>query len=222
MSNSPFIVRNFPDHYSKRKKLLWNILTIIGRARIKPRKNRLTEKDYKNAKKILKKGDIVLVGTQRELSHLFIKTPFTHTLICYQKNRFIHSTTQGVVKTNLKDVVNRYDTLTILRLKNKKPEKIQNVINFTINQLGKPYNFEFKSQKDSYYCSELIYEALKQAGISLKLNEVEQITSMYMKITKINPIHPIQYINKQVDIVFQSHNINIDDNLNAKILKRNG
>lgn len=178
----------------------------FGATIIHHRSNLLTEGDLKEAKRVLKKGDVILVGGLKRLSSLAIKGPVTHTILYIGWNCAIHSIADGVVTIHLHDLLCEYDTMIILRHKKATKKQIKKVINYAFSKIGKPYDFEFNLKKDKFYCTELVYHAFKAAGLEIKVRNKNKI------------IKPVHLIEKDFEIVFKSHNLKI--NKNGKIQQK--
>jgi len=161
------IIRNFPKGYPLWKKAIANIIFLVGKTIIYRRKNKLTEEDMKKALKVVKKGDIVLVGGLRRFSHFFIGNQFTHSLIYAGNQHLIHSVADGVEKVNFKEIFSEYDTMIILRSRLDK-RGIGSAIKYANSQIGKPYDFEFSRGTDKFYCAELIKASFEKAGLKIK------------------------------------------------------
>jgi hypothetical protein len=59
---------------------------------------------------------------------------------------------------------NTNTTMFIGRVKNKYKKILPQVIDFSLQQIGTPYDEEYLYNKGSYYCSELIYDAFLNAN----------------------------------------------------------
>lgn len=199
------IIRNFPKNYPYWKKALANILFFVFGTIIHNRKNLLNKKDIRLAKSLLKRGDIILVGGLRRLSSFVIRGPVTHSMIYIGHNRVIQSVMDGVEIDHLYEIFCEYDTMIILRATehhlNPKNyhKKIEKIIEYAKSNIGKPYNFEFKTTKKGFYCTALIYSAFKKAhidpGVKIK--------------NKGMPLHPLKFVNNNFYTIFLSHNLKL-------------
>ncbi len=190
------IIRNFPKNYPWWKKTIANLIFFFGSTIIHPRKNLLSNDDLKSAKKLLKKGDIVLVGGLRRLSSMIIHGPITHAMMYIGHRRFIHAICDGVGIDSLHKIFCEYDTMAILRPKTTSKEKIKKAIAFALSKIGTPFDFEFKNDQKKFYCSELVNDSLKFAKIKTGLSKTN------------NQIHPKLFINSHFKKIFHSHNLN--------------
>lgn len=133
----------------------------------------------------LKKGDIIVItwNNPNDFIGSFTKGPFSHALVCVDDGPppdFIEAVgMSGPSNSPGSNVVRRtsweslsWDSVTsrVLSPADQLPEParsqaIANAVRFTVNQLGKPYNYSFTDTEtgdkptDSYYCSELAYLA---------------------------------------------------------------
>lgn len=62
------------------------------------------------------------------------------------------------------------------RLRNKHKWLIDKAIQFSLNQLGTPYDDQFLYDNGKYYCSELIYDAFKSANENKPFFELSPMT----------------------------------------------
>ncbi|MBI2634474.1 hypothetical protein HYW82_02260 [Candidatus Peregrinibacteria bacterium] len=161
------------------------------------RKNLLTKKDLRRALEKLKKGDIVLTGNLRRASHFIIRGPVTHSMIYIGHRTFIHSIADGVEEVSLHGIFTEYDTMIILRPKTCSRKKTEKAVSEAKNLLGKPYDFEFTSGNEKFYCCELVDYCLKKSGICDGICK------------KAGPIRPQEFISEVFNIIFLSHNLEI-------------
>lgn len=203
MSTHSHIIKNFPKNYPFWKKVYANILFFIGGIVIHPRKNALSKEDLTQAYKTLKKGDLVLVGDLKKIGSMIIDAPITHATLYIGHRTLIHAIRYGVEYTSLHKIFCDYDTMLILRLKKSSKKTIKEMITYAKKQIGKPYSFDFKMNKGTFYCSTLIHYILKAAGLNPKNFE----TSNYKSLLKPNSLHPMNFISKGFEIVCKSHNL---------------
>ena len=84
--------------------------------------------------------------------------------------QIIEATTDGVVMTELKTFLSRsYDKnenskVIVGRVKDVHTQLIPRAVQYAQSLLGKKYDHVFDIKNDTYYCSELIYEAFKHAN----------------------------------------------------------
>lgn len=199
------IIRNFPKHYPFWKKIVANLAFFIFGTIIHKRKNALNKEDIRHSKRILQPGDIILIGELHRASHLIIGGPITHATIYLGNSLVVHAIADGVETDHLYDIFCEYDTMIILRSTDSKlapgnyKKKIKNVLNYALSQLGKPFDFEFETDKKKLYCSELIYNAFENAEISTGIK----------KSAIAKHLHPLKYVNKHFQIIFLSHNLKL-------------
>ena len=132
----------------------------------------------------IEKGDIILSVTHNDLlmaidgenvvhhATLCIKTPESNA-----DTAFI--TIEGVGKNiayfSLDDIRNNDDTAYVMRCKNITAEQINKIVEFAQKQIGKPYNTNFikKEEEESFYCTQLVWAAYREAGIEIDFNANE-------------------------------------------------
>lgn len=130
------------------------------------RSNQLKRSDYVKAKKIIEKGDLILVGDFKSISGLFIGNLFTHSLLYIGKGKCIHAGPKGVQKMLFKDIFKRYDTFSILRpnIEKDREKVIAKTIRFAKRQLGQPYDIFLEGMNYGYFCTNLINCSFGHAG----------------------------------------------------------
>jgi cell wall-associated NlpC family hydrolase len=220
-------ISNFPLNYPFYKKIIANFIYFISGIVIHQRKNLLNKKDLVRARVILRRGDILLVGNLRELSHLFITGPLTHAIIYAGNRKFIHAIADGVQYTDFHHIFTEYDTLVILRLpsgRSYRKYKINAAIKHVEAQVGKPYDFDFTNDKNKFFCTELVNHAYQHAGHDTGLKSMGRFRTIEEKIEKLvitatKALHPEKFIEGNFDIVFTSHNLEMKRKLRFKVSK---
>lgn len=208
------LVYNFPENYPWYRKLISNFLFLIFGTNVLPRKNKLSNKDIRNARKLLKKGDIILGGDSRTLFSKLVMNPITHSMLYLGNNKIIHSIgAEGVIYSSLTFVFTKYDTLIILRV----PEKVQKqkiiiaeAIKYAELQFKKPYDFELKPENEAFFCAELINKSFKEAGYETGLLTREGDKIIFKKSREAIKAH--DFLKGNFDLIFHSHNLKIKNN----------
>lgn len=132
---------------------------------------------YKNAQN----GDLIFVEAKQEnlsgaisrVTSQNNKLSFDHIgLINVENNKkfVLHSSTEnGSVRESFKKFTKRFytnkRTQEIYRLKTEYQKCIPNAINNAKTMLGKPYNFSYILNEDSYYCSDFVERAFRDCKI---------------------------------------------------------
>ena len=84
---------------------------------------------------------------------------------------------ETVIQTTLHDFLNRSNKVFVGRLKNEYQYMIPDAIAYIQTDLnGKPYDYIFDINDDTYYCSEIIYEGLKKADNTQELFSLKPMT----------------------------------------------
>lgn len=136
----------------------------------------------------LKKGDLLFIGGDTAVTAL-TDSKWTHVAMCVDSGditkgilpKFVESEAalDGVVESPLESVLARYVPLQArnsISYKLVRPTTNESAINaavdFARSKLGAKYDFSFNQMEDiqngKYYCSELVFDAYKAAGITLK------------------------------------------------------
>jgi hypothetical protein len=118
--------------------------------------------------------EAVTVGYQNaNLSHCAIISSVGPNL---QDIIVIESIGSEVEEILLKEFLERSPKVLVGRLKKEHQSLIGPALNFIETLLGKPYDFIYSLENDSYYCSEIIYEGLKYADASNSIFSVQPMT----------------------------------------------
>lgn len=123
---------------------------------------RMTSEDYRSMKALMKPGDILITSTRGELTTILIPGFWSHNAIVVDENSCVEAIGLGVVKTDLIDFILTRDYAVLMRPKNMSDEQLQKVADFTISKIGAMYDYEFESDNEQFYCSELAYRGLKE------------------------------------------------------------
>ncbi len=206
MSYNHHIIGNYP----KEANLLWktklNIAFNVGIMKLFRRQHYLKKRDYKNSQHLLKKGDVVLVGSGRFLGAVFIPGIATHALLYIGKGKLVHAVMDGVQTTTYKSLFKQYDILTILRPRHTSAEVISSAVSYAKEQVGKPYdiNFDIKDT-ETFYCSELVHKAYQSTSADIGTPE------SYGKTILMPDITPRDFLNMNMDLIFHSESLCEED-----------
>lgn len=198
------LVNNFARDVSWIKKILINIWYKFGSLAVGKKKNALVETDKSDAKKILKKGDIILVGALRRMHSIYIGGIFTHALLYIGSGNCIHAIAHGVCAVSLDEIFEEYDSMAIVRHSDATSAKIEKSITYAKKQIGKPFDFHFTNDDEKLYCTELLYKALHHGGLKFNMRDKDRHIQLINEI--IHPMHLLQGSLKQV---FLSRNLEI-------------
>lgn len=202
-------ITNFKKDTSLLKRIGANILFFIGTTKITLRNNLLTPLEYKAVKKLIEPGDIVLVGDHRHMSAMLIQGAVTHALLFVGKGKLIHAVGDGVKISRLRKLFKEYDTLMVVRPKlapYRKEKIITDAIVWARAQLGKPYDYEFDTDTEKFFCTQLVNEAYYHAGLHLGFTDHEPSENIILEQLRRwkNVIRPKDMARGHVAIVFLS------------------
>ncbi|MBW2996284.1 hypothetical protein KY332_03215 [Candidatus Woesearchaeota archaeon] len=204
------LIKNFPESYPFRKKILANILYSLTSVIIVPRSTLLTKQDMIQTRLKIRKGDILLAGNFRESFYLLFRRPLTHAAIYAGNRKFIHAVGDGVCYTSFKYFFTHYDTIAILRLpkRTKHKHKITNkVVKYAKQQINKPYDYEFTKGTDKFFCSDLVNTAFRSAGHK---TGVHTFHKSHKKRNFFSVLYPVDFIRGRFRVVFLSHNLELN------------
>ena len=145
-------------------KIYDNFLTIVGDIKFfkypmfiiyDPSEYGVTGDDMDTIQHVIQPGDILLRAYSYYVDGLFIPSQFSHAAFYKGRGIGVHAIGEGVRPFSLLEFL-RCDAVAVLRFKNITQQQIQIAIDNANALIGKPYDFEFESDDDEYYCSELI------------------------------------------------------------------
>ncbi len=175
-------IQNFPKKAGLFWKIWANLVFFIGVTQFSFRKNKLKAKNLKILLERAKKGDIILLGAHRKLAALFIGGKYTHSSIYTGNGLCVHANADGVEEITLEAIFKEYDSIQCLRIQEK--FSINKLLDFLKCNLGKPYDYEFVLEKNhpkAFYCSELVYDAFKAAGVEIQIPENSRLHPMFFR-----------------------------------------
>ncbi|MCX6245028.1 MAG: YiiX/YebB-like N1pC/P60 family cysteine hydrolase [Bacteroidetes bacterium] len=108
---------------------------------------------------LLKPGMVILTHKDYELTNLFINGYWTHTAIVTSEDTVVEAISKGVVTKPLQTFISTVDDFLILRPRFCSHESMKSASEHVKQFVGFPYNFTFRPDEDSVYCSELIFRA---------------------------------------------------------------
>lgn len=136
----------------------------------------------------LKTGDIVFQTDSSGQALAIIMasaSPFSHVGIVHVDNKgqpIVWEAVGPVKKTPLADWIahGRGGRLQVMRFKTPLPATDwQKVFGWIKKQQGKPYDIYFTDGNDSFYCSELVHDAL-QAAVGITLGKSQSVASLHL------------------------------------------
>lgn len=217
MKTNYHIIDNFSEKETIFRKIFANIIFFIGVTKIPFKKNKLTLSDYYKALKVIKKGDLVLVGHSMRVSGYFVKGQFKHALLYIKNKKLIHTIADGVEIIDMYNVFKKYDSMIILRPNledNVREKTISNTITYARKQIGKPYNFHFKSEEEKFICTDLIYSAYKNGGFKINFKNNQKAKNYFRKMLSYR--QDILYPDKFLDLENKFQEVFLSKNLIKK------
>ena len=150
------------------QKLLLKVVAktapIIGGIHMPYSRKLITGDDYYKACEVVKPGYIFATKTRGEFGNLMIPGFWSHIAIVSTCGEYvIEATGEGVHKTNLVDFLMKKDYAIALRAKFLSGDERFSAAAYAENQVGKRYDFGFSTTTEQFYCSELAYQAFKNA-----------------------------------------------------------
>jgi hypothetical protein len=212
MKMSYNLVKNFSPDAPLWKKILGNVIFFIGNTKVRSRPNLRALKEYPRIKKMLQKGDILLLGQREKVSGYIIPGIVTHTALYIGNHTCIHALGQGVEKEKLKKTLYPFDTLIILRprfSKKKKQSIIRAAISYATKQVGKPFNYLLEKGTQQYCCTQLIKTAFDHAGYDCKIpkGSIPLLDTQMINFSAGKPPLPSDFLKGNFDIIYLSNNL---------------
>jgi len=128
-------------------------------------RKRVSQERIISAIKNLKPGDLILTHVDGELSSLFL-SKWSHAGVSYT-GLVYEATTKGVKESWLVYFLSHKDDFKVLR-----PQfqfNVNKLMGFLHDCKGKPYDFEFESEDDQFYCFELAAIAyMKSSNVKIE------------------------------------------------------
>jgi hypothetical protein len=213
----------FPKGFNAFQRTLVRIVNGIFGMRLFRIDFKIRHSEILQIRKILKKGDILLMGDLRTVYSKLIEDPLTHSGIYIGRKKIVHAETSGVMVSRLRDVLKNYQTLVILRLPKKLRGRkmiIKEALRYAKSKVGLPYNFSFDKDEGSFYCTQLVNEAYKKANYDTGLDTSKMEFDVLSKlknvfITTLPILYPSSLTRGRFDVVFHTLKLNIK---NRKII----
>ncbi len=204
-------ITNFPQRYSFLKRWFYQGAYLLGEMRLNFREKALKKRDKKAVKRIIKRGDVFLVGDLKVASRVLTKGPLTHSMMYTGAGQFYHSIAHGVERISLGKVFKKYDTCVLLRPVYLDKKGIGRAVRFIKAQKGKPYNFDTAMEGDSYYCTELVRDALCAGGVDAGLSGDEGFLSRW------SYVDPMDFLGVGMEMLYHSANLKVEEGEARKV-----
>jgi hypothetical protein len=119
----------------------------------RPNIHRVRGKDVRKILNVIEPGDILLRRFDSYLNTILTPGFWGHAGIYIGENDVVHSISQGCTQ---EDILNfcRADAVAVLRLKNGPMPKFREIA-IALADKHVPYDYDFQSDNDAYYCTEL-------------------------------------------------------------------
>jgi hypothetical protein len=130
---------------------------------------------------LLKPGMVILTHKDFELTNLFINGYWTHTAIVTSEDTVVEAISKGVVTKPLQTFLSTVDDFLILKPRFCSFESMRSASEHVKQFVGFPYNFTFRPDEDSVYCSELIFRAYSRTPEwdTIARNSKEDVREFY-------------------------------------------
>jgi len=183
---------------------------LVGVTKITTRPNGLTKDDYHKALHVVRRGDVILVGSLRRVSKFFIRGPVTHAALYIGKGKVIHAISDGVQKDIFREFFSEYDTLAIMRanIEADKKQIIKKSISYAKKQIGKPFNFFLTPSQQELFCSQLINNAFHHANFNTGITNYSEAKDIIRKeIAATRALHPKNFVYANFSLIFASSSL---------------
>jgi len=143
--------------------VLHPITVFIGNTHLPFTRKKITGEDFLAIQSILNVGDVLLTKTHGELTNILIPGDWSHAMIYVGDGSVVEAIGRGVSRRSLPVAVLSKDRICVLKPLFATPEQMVLASEFAIKQIGKPYDYDFKSNNKAFYCSELVYASYNEA-----------------------------------------------------------
>ncbi len=147
--------------------------------------------DVKSVQSQLFAADVILCHRDYELTNIFIGGHFTHAGMVIDDHSVVEATSNGVHVSDLNDFLKKTDDMVILR--NTKIRNPALIIDRSLREIGKKYNFSFIQNPHTITCSELIFKVfdINSKYFSLKSFQNDGILTFFHQFS----LHPEALLN---------------------------
>jgi len=130
-------------------------------------KKQMTGRDYYEALKYVKPGMVFLTHVDGYLSNSFIPGFWKHAgIYCNHDGNtpcVIEATSDGVAETDLITFLMTKDVAAIFMPRFADFKTMKLAAHYARGLIGRPYDYEFQTDNEAFYCSEVIYYAYLKA-----------------------------------------------------------
>jgi len=149
-------------------KILFPFNRWMGKQHMPFTRKKMTAHDYHSLLEIARSGDVILTQVSGEMTNLFIPGHWTHAAIfCQQVGRppyVIEAVGKGVVKKDLIGFLMKKDSAVLVRPSYVTQGHQLQAARLALKQVGKPYDYEFRSSSQAFYCAELVWYVYDQVS----------------------------------------------------------
>jgi hypothetical protein len=101
-------------------------------------------------------GYVLLSHTRGSLTNLVIPGYWTHAAIIGPKRTVLEAVGEGVVSTPISKFILSKDHVCILEPKMANADDLKQIADVASQQVGRPYDYQFRGGNEAFYCAELI------------------------------------------------------------------
>lgn len=136
-------------------------------------KPQFSSADFQKVVELIQEGDILLSKTKGEFSNLINPSgSFTHSATYIGDGMIVEAVGEGVRLDRLDNFCYKKDFIALLRHKNSKKYYMAKAVSFVCSKVGHPYDMEFESKDEEFYCHELTALGQIKSGIHLKKKKI--------------------------------------------------
>lgn len=123
---------------------------------------RITYANVQIILRVLAPGCVLLSYTRGEATNWLIPGKYKHGAIYVGEGLIVEAVGGGVRCANLIDFCMTKDRIIVLKPKFATLAQMAAAANWALSQRGKPYDYEFSSDNDQFYCLEITYAAYRE------------------------------------------------------------
>jgi uncharacterized protein YycO len=137
------------------------IVKWVGEAHMPWSRKKITGIDLFEVLEVVAPGMVFLTKTHGELTNLFIPGNWSHVGIYTGDNTVVEAVGRGVIERDLASFLLTKDEACLLTPIFASFVKMESAATWCERQIGAPYDYNFYSNNNAFYCSELVYNAYK-------------------------------------------------------------
>lgn len=146
-------------------KAVYPLSSKVGTVHMPYSRKKIQSEHYRQITKVLRPGVGLLTLTYGELSNVLIPGYWSHVGAYCGHRCVVEAVGKGVVETDLIDFALTKDEILVVKPTFATLEQMEISSAWMSKQIGKPYDMQFRSGEDAFFCSELYVQSYARQGI---------------------------------------------------------